>query len=340
MKNIRTLITLLAATLLLGQSTMQAQNQQRPRRPSFDATNPTVHDPVMIKEGDTYYLFCTGMGVSMMKSSDMKTWEPYGSIFAEAPKWTTEALPGFRGHMWAPDVILHNGLYHVFYSCSAFAKNTSLIGHVTNKTLDRNSPDYKWVDQGLIIQSVPNRDMWNAIDPNIVVDENGTPWMDFGSFWDGIKMVKLTDDMMSVAQPEEWYSLCRRARTHTLDDKDPGDGAVEAPFIFKKNGYYYLLVSFDYCCRGLNSDYKIAVGRSENVEGPYLDKDGVSLSIGGGTIIAAKNKDYVGIGHCAAYTIDGKDYLIAHGYEAENGASKLVVRELKWDNDGWCSIDF
>ena len=338
MKTIRFFTLLLAAATLFG-SNIEAQNQQR-RRPSFDATNPTVHDPVMIKEGDTYYLFCTGMGVSMMKSKDMKTWEEYGSIFEEAPKWTVASLPGFRGHMWAPDVIFHNGEYHVFYSCSAFAKKTSLIGHVTNKTLDRNSPDYKWVDQGKIIQSVPNRDMWNAIDPNIVIDEEGTPWMNFGSFWDGIKMVKLTKDMMSVAQPEEWYSLCRRAHTHTLDDKDPGDGAVEAPFIFKKNGYYYLLVSFDYCCRGLNSDYKIAVGRSKNVEGPYLDKDGVSLAIGGGTIIADRNKDYVGVGHCAAYTFDGKDILATHAYESKNGASKLVIREIKWDKDGWPSIDF
>ncbi len=317
-----------------------AQAPQRPMPPAFDPTNPTVHDPVMIKEGDTYYLFCTGMGVSILESNDMKTWRESGSIFTEAPAWTMEALPGFRGHMWAPDVIYHNGLYHVFYACSAFAKNTSVIGHVTNTTLDRNNPAYKWVDQGKIIQSVPNRDMWNAIDANIVIDDNGTPWMDFGSFWDGIKMVKLTPDLMAVAQPEEWYSLSRRARTHTLDDTDPGDGAVEAPFIFRKNGYYYLLVSFDYCCRGLNSDYKIAVGRSKNVEGPYFDKDGMSMAIGGGTIIAAKNKDYVGVGHCAAYSFDDGDYLIAHGYDAKTGESKLVVRKMKWDNDGWFSIDF
>ena len=97
--------------------------------------------------------------------------------------------------------------------------------------------------------------MWNAIDPNIIVDENGTPWMSFGSFWDGIKMVKLTDDMMQVAQPEEWHSLCRRERSFELDDKDPGDGAVEAPFIMKHGDYYYLFVSFDYCCRGKDSTW-------------------------------------------------------------------------------------
>ena len=108
-----------------------------------------------------------------------------------------------------------------FILCSAFAKNTSAIGHATNPTLDPTDPKFKWTDHGKVIQSVPNRDMWNAIDPNIIIDEKVAPWMSFGSFWDGIKMVKLTPDMNAVAQPEEWYSLSRRERTFELDDKIP-----------------------------------------------------------------------------------------------------------------------
>ena len=152
----------------------------------------------------------------------------------------------------------------------------------------------------------------------------------------GIKLVKLTKDLMQVAQPEEWYSISRRPRTFTLDDNDPGDGAVEAPFISIHGDYYYLYVSFDYCCRGLKSDYKVAVGRSKSITGPYLDKDGKSLSNGGGSIILKGNKNYAGIGHCAVYTFDGKDYILAHGYSIkDDGMSKLIVREIKWDKDGW-----
>ena len=60
------------------------------------------------------------------------------------------------------------GLYYLYYSVSAFGKNTSCIGVATNKTLHPSSPDYKWTDHGKVIQSVPGRDMWNAIDPNLV----------------------------------------------------------------------------------------------------------------------------------------------------------------------------
>lgn len=295
-----------------------------------------THDPVMIKEKDTYYLFATGQGISVMSSRDMKNWKFEPSVFAEAPKWAVELIDGYNGHTWAPDVIYHNGLYHLFYSCSAFGKNTSAIGHATTPTLDREDPRFKWTDHGMVIQSVPNRDSWNAIDPNIIIDEKGTPWMTFGSFWDGIKLVRLTDDLNAVAEPQEWYSISRRQRSVSVKSEDAGDGAVEAPFIMKHGEYYYLFVSFDYCCRGLKSDYKVAVGRSKDVRGPYLDRDGKSMEYGGGTIIVKGDKNWAGIGHCAAYKFEGKYYFIAHAYSVKNdGTPMLYVRTIKWTEDGW-----
>lgn len=271
----------------------------------------------------------------------MKNWKFEKPVFDKAPQWAVEAIKGYNGHTWAPDILYHNGLYHLFYSCSAFGKNTSAIGHATNPTLDPSSPDFKWTDHGKVIQSVPNRDMWNAIDPNIIIDEDGTSWMTFGSFWDGIKLVKLTPDLNGVAQPEEWHSLCRRPRSFDLPEDEAGDGAVEAPFIMKHGEYYYLFVSFDYCCRGLKSNYKVMVGRSKTVTGPYLDKEGKALNRGGGSLVVQGNKDYAGVGHNAAYHLDGKDYFIFHAYSvAEEGAPKLIIREMTWTPDGWPIVDF
>ena len=301
--------------------------------------NVPVHDPVMIKQGDTYYMFATGNGISVASSKDLKTWQVLRPVFAQAPEWAVKAVPGFRGHIWAPDIAFHNGKYYLYYSVSAFAKNTSCIGLAVNKTLDPNSPDFKWEDMGKVIQSVPNRDMWNAIDPNLILDEAGTPWLTFGSFWSGMKLVKLNPDLMSVAEPQEWHTISRRPRSFSILDTDPDDGAVEAPFIFKRGKYYYLFVSFDYCCRGERSDYKIAVGRSEKVTGPYLDKDGKRLDQNGGTIIAQGDKDWPGVGHSSTYTFDGKDHLIFHGYDArDRGRSKLRIEELQWDDEGWPSL--
>ncbi|MDN3668517.1 arabinan endo-1,5-alpha-L-arabinosidase [Echinicola jeungdonensis] len=302
----------------------------------------SVHDPVMTKEGNTYYLFCTGRGIAVWSSQDMENWERQPAVFKEAPGWARDVVPDFKNHIWAPDISYHNGSYYLYYSISSFAKNTSAIGVATNKTLDPNSPDFNWVDHGKVIESVPGRDMWNAIDPNIIADESGGKWMTFGSFWGGLKLVKLTEDMLSVQNgPEDWFTIARRERSFELDERDPGDAAIEAPFIFKKDGFYYLFVSFDLCCRGENSTYKMMVGRSKLIKGPYYDKEGQRMDQGGGTLVLQGNQDWYGVGHNSAYSFEGKDYLIFHGYDAhQNGRPRLFVREISWDKEGWPEISY
>ena len=185
------------------------------------------------------------------------------------------------------------------------------------------------------------KDMWNAIDANLIVDENNTPWLLFGSFLEGMKMVRLNPDFTSVAQPEQWYTVARRPRDFAASDSSAGNAVIEGPFVFKKDKYYYLFVSWDYCCRGEKSDYKVVIGRSEKVTGPYLDKAGVALSQNGGTLIVqGDGKEWYGAGHNSAYTFEGKDYIIYHGYDAKDrGRSKLIIKEMKWDKDGWPVIE-
>ncbi|KOS06090.1 ABC transporter substrate-binding protein [Flavobacterium akiainvivens] len=298
-----------------------------------------VHDPVMIQQNGTYYLFCTGHGISVFSSKDMKTWTKQKPVFDAPPAWGKTVAPDFKDHIWAPDVSFHNGQYYLYYSVSSFAKNTSAIGVATNKTLDPASKDFKWTDHGIVVQSVPNRDLWNAIDPNLVIDEKGTPWLTFGSFWDGLKMVKLTPELTKIAnQPEEWYTVARRERSFSLEDANPGDAALEAPFIFKKDNYYYLFLSWDYCCRGENSTYKVVVGRSQSVHGPFLDANGKDLNQGGGTLVIEGNKNWAGVGHNSTYTFNGKDYLVFHAYEiAKKGRPVLTIKEITWEN-GWPKV--
>jgi arabinan endo-1,5-alpha-L-arabinosidase len=357
--NLRPLICLLFFlpwTLSLAQNTQNSpnnQNQQNPPRQRQKQAQPPgqtlvqnpnanlfpAHDPVMMKQDSVYYLFTTGGGVA--SSTDMINWKREKPVFEKAPEWITqEMIPGFRGGgYWAPDIQYVNGTYYLYYSYSAFAKNTSVIGVATNKTLHPADTNFKWVDHGLVVQSIPNKDMWNAIDANLIMDRN-QGWLSFGSFWGGIKMVKLSPDLFSMAKPEVWYTLARQPRTFALDDTDPGDGTIEAPYIFKRFQYYYLFISVDYCCRGLNSDYKVLVGRSRTVEGPYVDKEGRLLSKGGGTLIAQGNEHWAAVGHSAHYNFNGKSYMIMHGYDKlDNGRSKLIIREMKWDRAEWPTID-
>jgi arabinan endo-1,5-alpha-L-arabinosidase len=292
-----------------------------------------VHDPVGILADSTYHIFATGMGIDHWTSKDLHIWKRQPAVFAQAPEWAVKSIPTFKGHIWAPDVVKYRDEFLVYYSVSAFAKNTSSIGLVSTTDLKTNN----WTDHGAIITSVPSRDQWNAIDPNFILDNDGTPWLSFGSFWGGIQLVKLAPDAKHIAQPEEWASIARRPRSFTADSKDPGDGAIEAPFIINRNGYFYLFASIDYCCRGKNSSYKVIIGRSRDIRGPYLDKDGKSLYMGGGTVILeGDGKKWAAAGHNGIINAKQKDYFVCHAYDLEaNGAPKLIVKELSWDDNFW-----
>jgi arabinan endo-1,5-alpha-L-arabinosidase len=296
----------------------------------------SIHDPVMAREGDTYYLFSTGPGITFYSSTDLVNWQLRGRIFPGDPAWAKSVAPKFNGHIWAPDIVSHDGKFYLYYSVSSFGVNTSAIGVTINKTLDPASPDYRWEDQGIVLRSVPHRDLWNAIDSAVIFAEDGTPWMSFGSFWGGLKLVKLAPSLTAIADPQEWHSLAKRERSVLEPDTEPGPAEIEAPFIFKKGKYYYLFASWDKCCRGKDSTYKMVVGRARAVTGPFLDRSGRDLAEGGGTLLLEGDKDWAGVGHNSVYTFDGRDYLVFHAYEnADNGLQKLKIAELQWDAEHW-----
>ncbi len=312
---------------------------------------PDAHDPAVAFCDGRCYVITTGMGI--MSSADMVHWQFEGNVLESTPEWAREK--GFDGMPWAPDIQYFNGQYYVYYSYSVFGRNISAIGVATNRTLNPDSDEYRWIDHGMVIESVPGRDEWNAIDANVTVDEDGIGWMSFGSFWRGIKMFRLDGSLTRVAEPQEWYPLCRRPEgtarviSGTADgiepdprgkDFDPGDGAVEAPFIFRHGGWYYLFVSYDLCCRGAESTYNVVVGRSRKLTGPYLDRDGRSLMDGAGTVVACGNDRYSGVGHCAVVSSGGRDYMFMHGYDRDyDYRSKLLIREISWTSDGWPEVE-
>ena len=271
--------------------------QLAPQNPLVVDT-PMVHDPVMAYENGKYYLYCTGHGITQMTSTDRKHWtlSREGVLKNhEIPAWTHDSVPGFETHIWAPDVIRFKNKWYLAYSCSTFGKNTSAIGLLSNTSL---SDKDGWKDEGCLVASKGDRDNWNAIDPNFIVDEKGNPWLTWGSFWDGIQMIKLDKKTMHV-------------------------------------------VSWDYCCRGIKSNYRVAVGRSRKVAGPYLDKEGKDMRNGGGTLLLeGDKKEYEAMGHCSAYSFPDGDYFFCHGYSVpKNGASILVQKKINWTNDGWLTLE-
>ncbi|HTN19891.1 MAG TPA: arabinan endo-1,5-alpha-L-arabinosidase [Pelobium sp.] len=299
--------------------------------------NISVHDPVLIKQADTYYLFCTGRGVSKWSSKDLKSWKREKPVFATPPQWAVDTIPNFKGHIWAPDISFYKGKYYLYYSVSAFGKNTSAIGVATNTTLNEDDLNYHWEDHGRVIQSYPNKTNWNAIDPNVIADENGDAYMVFGSFWDGLKMAKLSEDRLSITED---INKLKTVASRKSNPKDAGGNAIEAPFIFRKNDYYYLFASIDYCCRGAKSTYKMIVGRSKHITGPFVDNKEIDMAKAGGKLLLQGNEKWHGVGHNAVVSFDGTDYLVFHAYDAEdNGISKLQIKKITWDENNWPTVD-
>lgn len=309
--------------------------QQSPRMLPVEGDISPVHDPVLAKHADAYYLFVTGgrngRGVlPIRRSPDLLAWKQIGFVFPDAlPAWTSTEVPR-ANNAWAPDVSFFRGRYHLYYSVSSFGSRDSAIGLATNRTLDPASPDYAWVDEGMVLRSFADRDDWNAIDPNIVVEDERNIWMNWGSFWGGIKMRRI--------DPETGLLSTADTTMHALASRDraqPTNGSIEGSFIVRHDDYWYLFVSFDRCCRGADSTYNIRVGRARAVTGPYVDRDGTPMTEGGGTLVLeATTPQWRGPGHNGFLREGTQDYLAFHAYPAQGRGSRLFVSTIVWET-GW-----
>jgi arabinan endo-1,5-alpha-L-arabinosidase len=283
-----------------------------------------THDPSLIEAGGRFYLFHTGggMGLGAKTSTDLMSWANASTVFPSNPSWIAPLVPGVA-NLWAPDVSYFGGQYHLYYSASTFGENRSCIGHATRASLETGS----WTDQGQVICSnVGTNDNWNAIDPNLVLDAAGAPYLSFGSFWSGLKMIPLdaTGARMGTSAPL------------AIANRPQNGGALEAPFIVRRCGYYYLFMSWDRCCQGANSTYNIRVARSTSVTGPYTDKAGTAAAQGGGTLLVQGDARWKGPGHNAVIFRGNTAYNVYHSYDANaNGRVTLRISELAWDAEGW-----
>jgi arabinan endo-1,5-alpha-L-arabinosidase len=309
-------IFLSAATLLLVAARLVSQ---QPQALVLNGDYPITHDPSIGHEGNTYYVFATTARPTegqfpIRCSTDLQAWRICGHVFDKIPDWIQQASPTTKA-LWAPDISYFQGKYHLYYAYSAFGVNTSGIALATNDTLDPGSPKYHWKDEGLVLKST-REDDFNAIDPNIVIDTKGQPWLSFGSFWGGIKMRRID------------------AGTGKTSSADMKLYSIEAPFIVRHGDYYYLFVSFDLCCRGTKSTYRTMVGRSKQVTGPYVDAQGKQMIEGGGTQLLGPNSRWLGPGGESVLQRPEGDILVFHAYDAITGKPALQISTLTW-SDGW-----
>ena len=286
-----------------------------------------AHDPSsIVKDGNKYWVFTTGVGIPSLYSTDLLNWTAAPrTVFTAGtkPSWIAAKVPGFVDNYWAPECFFMNGKFYLYYSCSTFGSKVSGIGLATNVTLDPTSPNYNWVDEGEVISSNANSAA-NAIDPAVYRDASNNVWFTYGSFFGGIRIFQLD---AATGKPLNGANVTQFA---------VANGGVEAAYVKQRGGYYYLFINRGNCCQGSNSTYYIQVGRSTSPSGPFLDKNGVNLNNNGGTTVISSAGKYIGPGHTGIFEENGVSYFSHHYYDLDNaGIPKLDVAKLTWDAAGW-----
>jgi arabinan endo-1,5-alpha-L-arabinosidase len=282
----------------------------------------------VVKCKDEFWVFYTGRGIPSFHSRDLVKWEPGPPVFQTAPSWIAEAVPENKNmSYWAPDIIHLGNQYLLYYSVSSFGKMTSAIALATTPTLDPTDPAFHWTDHGIVVQSHEGGD-FNTIDPSVLSDDDGTLWLSFGSYWSGIKLVQL--------DPQTGKRLNAQSPFSSL----AYNKSIEASFLYKHDGYYYLFVNWGSCCRGVESTYNIRVGRSRKITGPYLDKAGVDMLKGGGTLLLSNHGPLFGPGHAGILNASGKSWFTSdfEGDARMGGKATFAIMPLTW-TAGWPQVE-
>ena len=289
--------------------------------------NTFAHDPTMVEANGTFYRFWTGDRIPSATSTDLLHWENAPTAYSGGyPAWVNEWLNGVPGQTfnfpWAPDVSYFNGQFHLYSSFSAkFGDNISCMTHLTS---DGPTPE-NWTDHGPVICTEGN-EPYNAIDADVALDTEGNPYLSFGSFWDGIMAFPLNADGSRKGSDITRLAWARE---------------IEAPVLLRRCGYYYLFVTWGLCCpgegRSVNDlSYRVAVGRSENILGPYVDRDGKAMLDGGGTLLVeGDGVQWAAAGHSDVIVTGSKIYHYYHAYRQSNGQAQLRIVELPFDDEGW-----
>lgn len=274
----------------------------------------SLPDPSIIQTADgTFYLYATEniRNLPIHRSKDLIHWEQVGTAFTE------ETRPDFepKGGLWAPDINEINGKYVLYYAMSVWGGEwTCGIGVAT-----ADSPEGPFTDHGMMFRSNTIQ-VQNSIDA-CYIEDNGKKYLFWGSFR-GIYAIELSDDGLSVKDGAEKLQVAGTA--------------YEGVYIHKRGNYYYMFASTGTCCEGLKSTYTTVVGRSENLFGPYLDKQGQTMMDNHHEILIHKNEAFVGTGHNSEIVTDkaGNDWMFYHAVNVKDPSGRmLLLDKIEWVED-------
>ncbi|MBR0551924.1 family 43 glycosylhydrolase [Stakelama marina] len=306
--------------------------------PALTGSGIDVHDPDLIQD-TSGKIWLYGTHNTLATSTDGQHFTSTGSpiISPDFPWWASKNTTWQgRTDIWAPSILHANGIYYLYYSIPIYQTPSDPTTNQGAQALialaTSTSPNGPWADAGKIIESCGDAagctTTFNAIDPAPFIDANGRWWMSFGSWQDGIHVLEL--------DPATGLRLHPDATPVSIAARGAGEeGSFILPRVVNGKQWYYYFASINPCCSA-DSTYRVVMGRSENPTGPYLDRGGLDLRDGGGTILVSTHDYVVGPGGESVRDVNGKLKLVYHFYDARaNGAPKLGLNDLAFDGDGW-----
>ena len=282
-------------------------------------TNPIIRedapDPTIIKANGYYYLYATGEKI--YRSNNMINWQYVRKVFEGKTRPSFVDVSSY----WAPCITKQNNRYVLYFALSTWGGvDAAGIGVATASTPE--GPFDIANGNGKLFQS-GEVGVKNSIDPNYI-EENGRKYIIWGSFY-GIYGIELNSDGLTVKDTRNKFQL---AGTY-----------FEAPYIYKRGGYYYLFGSIGSCCEGDNSTYQTVVGRSTSFTGPYTARNGGRMLDNSFEVLLSGNSVWAGPGHNSRIIEDnsGTTWMTYHAYirGQSNIGRTALIDEVKWSNDGW-----
>ncbi|MCR5378947.1 MAG: family 43 glycosylhydrolase [Fibrobacter sp.] len=285
------------------------------------------HDPDIIRYEDGYALATTDNHMLMQFSEDAYNWKNGEPAMPQFSQWLYDYAPNMID-IWAPDIHYVGEEYRMYYCGSEMGIRSSGMGFMSSKEIDPTKPGYGWTDQGEVIHTVKT-DAYNAIDAAVLKDLDGKVWMAFGSWGTGIHILELDETTGKVKNGAKMQNIANR-----------GGSGVEGASLIEHDGYYYLFTAWDNCCKKgadlENNSYKTTVGRSNRIDGGYVDRSGKALLNGGGTILLSRYGRYYGPAGGEAFQDVNRQRFVNHYYDKNDGGNSYIqVRDIVYTDDGW-----
>ena len=278
-------------------------------QPTTTLHHASIHDPTLVKEGNTYYLF--GTHRRFATSTDLVNWSPLENNLTRNPDhvlgnvwraWPQQPEnPDLTGNTWAPEVVFNK---HMNKWCMYMSVNGAHYRSVI-VLLTANHLNEDWTYVGPVVYSGfneenvektdvprvlgPHADLTryhsltdtriNAIDACVVTEKDAQGqehwWMSFGSWFGGLWLLEL-DPHTGLRDYQHTYSTHADVSDTYYGIKLAGGywNSGEGSFLIHHNDWWYLFISYGELQR--TGGYQIRVFRSHNIRGPYADMNGVS----------------------------------------------------------------